>query len=158
MLGCWRQSDFCMRLSPIGWIQDQCPDSKPLAWVDMFISSLIDAPGAVRYLIRRRESFCQIGRGCDTRRSHGTVRSGGAAHEYCSHESERDMTPWCFFKFDSQVVRRWLEKSCDREVDASSELELGFLILTYPCPISTPRCIYPQKRSVSCLMMRMTPV
>ena len=39
------------------------------------------------------------------------------------------MTSWCFFQVRSQVVRRWLEKSCDREVDASSELELGFLIL-----------------------------
>lgn len=64
----------------------------------------------------------------DTRRSHGTVRPGGAAYEYCSHGSgiargiDSNRTPLAVFKL-------WLKKSCDREVDTSNELELGFLIL-----------------------------
>ena len=45
------------------------------------ISSLIDAPGAVRYLTCRGESYRQMGHGCDTSTSHGTAEPGGATHE-----------------------------------------------------------------------------
>jgi hypothetical protein len=135
---------------------DSCPNSKPLSQEDKFLT-LIDAPRAgVRYLTCRGGVISPDRlrpREYNSRTPHGHV-----SIRHCFFGSEMDRRPIWGGLFKFEALRS--KKSCDRVVDASNSNLALFLLLSHSlaCLISTPRCIYPPKRSVSCPMTKMTPV
>jgi hypothetical protein len=138
---------------------DPCPNSKSLSQEDRQVYlTLIDAPRAVRYLTCRGGVISPDRlrpREYNSRTPHGVVVYDSAIRVPGSEIGG----PSLLFKFEARGVMR-SKKSCDRVARrVASNLNLALLLShSLACLISTPRCIYPPKRSVSCLMTKMTPV